>query len=251
MALMMFDSVRERCPDCRCVVLTDKCTTLARLPKYVEVIRRRVQLENLMYERTRLQVEYLRCAKAACNIFVDTDMLILDDVRNWFSDSFDVGVTCRDSKRTDMPINGGLILCRTGSRALRFLESVEYISREQYKRYGQWFGDQYALRDAVGQQALEASVSRKVKTASGVTVNLLPAETYNWTPRHGYRSIARIPSAKLVHFKGVSKEMMLPFWLAHFERSAMSRLEWRCRIAWRAARSMARRARSAVRRMNE
>src|SRR6187402_3383298 len=111
---IMFRSALMFHPGARLSVLTDASTPFASLPQEVSLYRSAVDPDRVMYSRLLAQIDYLRNhAEDAGVAFLDSDMIINGDLRPLMSDEFDVALTYRSD--AEMPLNGGLILVRSGS----------------------------------------------------------------------------------------------------------------------------------------
>ena len=132
-------------------VLTTPETDLSPLHIPYERVDGTVDFDKIMFERTRMQWEYLsRNGLPQPVALLDTDILFLRDLGPVFEQDFDVALTSRRNR--EMPFNGGVILLnnRRPESALRFFSDFERLYRERRAERAEWYGDQYALADAVG-----------------------------------------------------------------------------------------------------
>jgi hypothetical protein len=174
---------------------------------------------TVMLDRARAQLAFLeQYAFARPVLFLDSDMLINGKIGQLFASDFDIAVTVRDNPK--MPLNGGLLMMN----ALRPRAVVEFFRRylaifaERYGEQSCWFGDQLALRDAVG------LTHAKIPTPDGAIITLvdgarcllLPESRYNYPPDNAFREIAQpISGPLLLHFKGPRKRLMRAYWESH------------------------------------
>ncbi|HSD52846.1 MAG TPA: hypothetical protein VLC47_01705 [Burkholderiales bacterium] len=128
-------------------------------------------------------------------LIIDTDVMILRDVRPVWDREFDVALTRRTGPAFDpngvdlakeMPYNNGVIF----SRSQAFWRRCYELYREFPLELQRWYGDQYAVRFA----------------APEFNVLELPVDPYNYSPATPEEDV----SGKLiVHYKGKRKEWML------------------------------------------
>jgi hypothetical protein len=79
-----------------------------------------------------------------CLVFMDCDMLVLDDLSPAFEEDFDLAYTYRtDSK---WPVNGGVIFCKVNERSISFMKRFLEINNKmlQDKEFHQKYRDKYA-----------------------------------------------------------------------------------------------------------
>lgn len=195
---------------------------------------------SVMYDRARAQLAFIEQYDfSAPMLLLDSDILINANLIELLSRDFDIALTWRRS--AVMPLNGGVLIlsCRRPEVVRSFFRRYLAIYRQDYTDQMQWFGDQMALRDAVGltfQEIVEFS-DTIVTTAEGASCLLLPVETYNHSPDNRLSEIVEpIRDASVLHFKGERKRLMEPYWHAHLEglRTPLPfniRLPWRVRAA--------------------
>ena len=88
-------------PDAELVILTSPDTDLSRLSVHYERFDRMVDCNSLMFERTRLQSEYITHSNLEMPIaFLDSDMLVTRDLSEVYLEDFDVGLTYRKDRRS-------------------------------------------------------------------------------------------------------------------------------------------------------
>lgn len=200
-------------PDVSLTVLTTAETDLAALRVPHERIDGTVDFDRIMFERTRMQREYLARAPLSHPIaFLDTDILFLRDLGPVFADDFDVALTSRRNR--EMPFNGGVILVnnRRPEAALRFFGEFERIYREQRADSAEWYGDQFALADAVGLDPDRVPDMDRYEDG-GVRYRFLPCAIYNDAPSANTKSLLKKPGdTVLKHFKGGARRLMEPYW---------------------------------------
>lgn len=121
--MTLFKSARKFHPDCRCVVLTNEKTKIAASPDYT-IVRYDVDVRKPMFAITQARTEYLKEADGSSHIiFIDTDMLVQQNLDALFELDFDIALTYRADFSCD-PINAGLFFInRLGiAKALSFFE---------------------------------------------------------------------------------------------------------------------------------
>lgn len=190
-----------------------------------------------MYERTRIQALYLEQRDWAIPAaMLDTDILIAKDFSEVFQQPIDVGLTWRKSR--DMPFNGGVIFVnnRDPDASTRFFKELESVYSKQSISMLEWYGDQHALTTIIGhipQGAYDlAPINR-----GGITVGFFACDTYNYTPRTQTRALfGAPPKAKLLHFKGSSRRLMLPYWQLKMGGNNVGRIGNLLALLWAALR---------------
>ena len=127
-------------------------------------------------------------------LFIDTDVLIVEDVRNVFKDEFDIAIASRvngDGANgpafAEMPHNMGVVF----SRGPYFWEAVEKELLTYDNKLQEWMGDQLA-------------VCRLIKRGDFKT-KIIPGEKYNFPPFRPYET----GNASIVHYKGPRKAWMV------------------------------------------
>jgi hypothetical protein len=204
MIAMLFVSIRRSNPGSTCVILSDAHTRGLDDLGADEVLRFDVDAQQLMLARMEAQLEYLRQHPAGdALVLLDSDMLVVESIAPVFAGTFAVGVTHREDEK-EMPYNGGIFFLRSQRlpEAIQFFERMRAIYLRDYAEYAAWWGDQMALRDAVGES--------KERFGDGV-VRVFPCSTFNYSPAYGrvYREVLREPRrASIWHFKGSRKLAM-------------------------------------------
>ena len=229
---LLFRSVSIFHPNCRKVVLTDMNTRLAGLDDDIEVYRTSLDPESIMFSRLVAQFNYVNTQQIDSDIIlIDSDMLVNANLEHLFEEDFSVALTYRYLEAVkDMPINGGIIFLSRDRKqeAIKFLEKVYQIYQEKYlKDYQSWWGDQYALIDAIGFDNFHSRQS-DVMLVDEQKIKLLDCEIYNFSPGRNPNSIVREHKDKVIlHFKGSRKKIMPLYWQAHLsnkENFNLSRL---------------------------
>ena len=232
---------RHRSPQAAIVVLSDERTPFADTLNADRVVRRPLDLSQLMYERLRAQRAFLATqTDGEATLFLDTDVIVNRDPLAVFDGSFDIGLTWRHEP-IDAPFNGGVIFCRNNAAALTFfdhlieahhaLESHRAVRARFADGIRRWWGDQLALAATIGRDAFTQRKGERL-AIDGTTVRLLPERTHNFvmspaTPL----SVPERGNACLVHFKGARKD---DFWryVEHvLGRQAPARVAARTRVA--------------------
>ncbi len=206
----MLRSVRRFHPEARLTVLTDAQTDLSPLSIAFERIDHPVDHRRIMLSRAEAQQHFLQTHFDDDVLFLDSDMLLNGPLTELFEGAdYDIALTVRDD--ADMPVNGGFLLLRhrRAEVARRFFDEYLRLFREVYAGEAAWYGDQRALRDAIGWTGTGATSQVEAR------IRLLPCERYNHTPGDRIRKVLRPQGDKRVlHFKGDRKRLMSLFWYA-------------------------------------
>ncbi len=227
-------------PGCRKVLLTDTATQF-QLDPSVEIIRRDINLRNMMFERMHSQFKFLQGYDFQKDLFfLDSDMIVNASWNDLLEEEFDIGLTydanknkklagsadsstpaqpLQEGRHGYMPINGGVIIVKKGSaeNSLSFFENMltNYNKEIRPENIG-WWGDQYALVNTVGIDNFINRISDTIKVGP-VKIRLLPTQIYNFPPpKKTYHSF-RSHKAKLLHFRGERKRLMISYWEAHLK----------------------------------
>lgn len=217
---LLFRSISIFHSQCYKVVLTDMKTDLSGLDGDIEVYRTVLDPESIMFSRLIAQLDYVRTQNLQSNIvLIDSDMLVNGDLEHIFDDDFAVGLTYRYIEEVkDMPINGGIIFLSEKSKkeGIAFLEKVYNIYQDKYlEKYESWWGDQYALIEAIGYENFVQRTSNII-SCDQTDIKLLDCEQYNFSPDVYPYSIAREFKEKIIlHFRGTRKEIMPLYWKAY------------------------------------
>lgn len=221
-------------PECRKVILTDIVTqfpvdTIAN----VEIIRREIDPQNMMFERMYAQFEFLKQYDFQGDVFfLDSDMIVNGSWHKMLAEEFDIGLTydvlqasktvtdiSHDGKGGYMPINGGVIIVKKQypERALSFFENLlsEYRKGQLIQHKG-WWGDQHALIHFIGIDEFTNRKSNLIEVC-GIRVNLFVSDIFNYAPRNRIYSLLKPFKVKLLHFRGSRKALMPLYWQAHLE----------------------------------
>ena len=125
-------------------------------------------------------------------IFLDTDMLVTENLLPVFDSGFDVAMYWRDkvvqtqAEQLHMPYNAGFIACRNNE----FFKDCYKRCQTYLPKYKEWFGDQIAI--------FETAKTRKYRVLD------LP-ETWNHPPE----SLHDL-NAKVIHYKGEKRKAWMP-----------------------------------------
>jgi hypothetical protein len=211
---------KQQTPDCNIILLTDYETKLRNEAIFDEIIRETVDIKIPMYERMRLQKNYLN-SKYFDNhtIFVDTDVIFNKNIMDVFLESYDIGLTFRTNMDL-MPYNGGVIFAKydNDKKAAKFFEMVldtyHKLEKEPFIRYiypegiRNWWGDQLALASLVGRLSLSQKMVSRI-IFEDIRVKLYPSFYYNFTlePDIEY-SYTDLAEKYIIHFKGNRKQFM-------------------------------------------
>lgn len=134
-------------------------------------------------------------------LFVDTDVLIQQDVRRVFDRAFDLAVTIRDWPHVKaapgfterMPFNMGVVF----SRCAAFWDDCYRMLQEKPKDLQRWMGDQEVFCDLI------AMGRYRVEDVSGTRYNFPP--TPEADPK--FQSLER--DAAILHFKGPQRKVAM------------------------------------------
>ena len=180
-------SCREVMPDVVVVQLTDYktpaiCDDVRRIGGQLPMAVRRIT------HHAELEGDWL---------FIDTDCVILKDVRPVFEDDFEIALTDRKGSVWEkspygmvMPYNMGV----TFSRGVSFWKLVLKYLRNLPAQYQQWEGDQRVVCELV---------------RAGYPVKVLPGRIYNFTP---FTKDEPLDHAAILHLKGPRKSWIGDLW---------------------------------------
>jgi lipopolysaccharide biosynthesis glycosyltransferase len=159
------------------------------------------------------QLHFLKSHEVESDVvLLDSDILINDNLESLFEQEFDVALTIRDEQ--EMPINGGIIYIsqKNLAAAINFFQKLYFLYTEKYQEKSQWWGDQYALADAIGHQA-NSNIKPGNIEVDGVKILLLPCEIYNFSPNYeSDLDLCELKEQKILHFKGPRKQYMNMYW---------------------------------------
>ncbi|KAG5020721.1 hypothetical protein AAZX31_06G253200 [Glycine max] len=237
-------------PQSKVIILTDPVSDLSVLRNGVSLypIEGEYSRDKLMLQRIRSYITFLETRlqnlsqKKPKNIthyiFTDSDIAVVDDLGQIFRDhpNFHVALTFRNNKA--QPLNSGFIAVRGTPeailRAKLFLQEVLKVYSTKYRNASRMLGDQLALAWVVKSKPhFDASRFGKALAFSedigGTSVVFLPCSLYNWTPPEGAGQFHGMPlDAKVVHFKGSRKRLMLESW--NFYSSSLEVSDMLCLI---------------------
>jgi hypothetical protein len=196
-------SVRRSNPKGRAVLLTDITSAIPDV--FDRVSRHEVHQPSIMLDRFRAQLKFLlECPTPSHKVFMDSDTLVLTDLRSVFDEPFDLGVTIRDNAlhpwERDMPYNMGVIFVNTTrlrNVCLLYDELIHRVERMEPDLWA-WAGNQIAIRDFMAQQ----------DKLNAIHVAVFPCSIYNYTPRTTSESVSE---RRILHFAGAAKTMMIEF----------------------------------------
>jgi len=216
-AALSFEAAARRAPQARRVLLTDERTQVPQTIGAHEVVRQPIGLDRLMYERMRVQEDYLAARPAErATVFMDVDIVTNRDPAGIFAEDFDVGLTWR-IEHPDAPVNGGLIFVGPGERGLAFFGAARrcYDALAADARLATlferdlraWWGDQLALGLMVGYRHFAAALPPSM-SVDGTRLRFLPCAEYNFTPDpNGRDKPGLLASRFFLHFKGNRKPL--------------------------------------------
>lgn len=210
---LMFSSVSRFHHDFNKVILTDLTTDFSFLPSDIHIQRYAVDSREIMLSRLASQLSFLKSHDFNSDIiFLDSDIIINDNLESFFTEDFDIALTIRLEQ--EMPINGGIIYISKNSKesAHRFFDKLHYLYSNNYKKNFQWWGDQYALADVIGWKKGEQLEPGRIKI-DGIKIILLPCDIYNFSPDYDSElDICELKEQKVLHFKGPRKKYMNAYW---------------------------------------
>jgi hypothetical protein len=190
LAALLVASVRRAMPDVSVVHLTDEVT--APIDAADEVQRHAVTGGVAL-----ACLELYAAAGAGEWLFVDTDVIVQQDVQHVFDEPFDVAVADRAGTLKDcelgtkfmarMPYNKGAVF----SRSPEFWRSAVAACRTMKPTRQQWMGDQQAMNDVIA--------------GGQFRVKVLP-NSYNYPPQFAGEHVAE---KHICHYKGPRKPWML------------------------------------------
>ncbi|NES81875.1 MAG: hypothetical protein F6K10_10985 [Moorea sp. SIO2B7] len=214
---LLFRSISIYHENCRKVVLTDYSTEITGLQNDVELYRVEIDTKYLMLSRLKAQIEFLTNHDFSSDVvFLDADILVNKNLESVFEKDFNVGLTYRETHKT-MPVNGAVIFVSNTNKeyALHFLNKIHDIYTEKYLNHSLWWGDQYALIDAIGHEKFLHRTSEFIQI-DRVKILLLPCDYYNFSPQPNFSSIAfELSDKKIIHFKGKRKKLINPYWMTY------------------------------------
>ena len=213
---LLIRSAKRIHPDARFTILTDRNTALDGVKDAADIHRFDLDSSQIMFERMRVQNEYLQQAGFERPIvLLDTDILVCGDISRAFMENFDVGFTWRHSQ--EMPINGGVIyLNNRNIAATRHLfDTLFSIYKTRYAGASAWYGDQFAIMNILQLTFDQIYASPNIER-HGARIRLMPCAIYNFSPKENRPNLrVRQGGALIYHFKGMSRRMMKPFWDLH------------------------------------
>lgn len=219
--VLMFESAALTHPNCKKVVLSDRHTDLSSLPSDIHIHRLDLDPKTVMLSRLQAQINYVTHHDQERDIvFLDSDMLIQGDLSPLFVQDFDVGLTYRqpgDVGYDKMPFNGGVIFVAhyRKTQVLQFLNKVYTLYQAKSENQGIWWGDQYALLEAV-EPANFFERTAEIVEVNGCKILFLPCTIYNYSSANRMSAILRkLKDKQIIHFKGARKRLIQPYWQAH------------------------------------
>lgn len=210
---IMFQSIVQSNSNVKFSIITNEQTKLDGVTLPFSRIDGEVRSSSLMLDRARAQLKAVKqIARDEVMIFLDSDILVLGDLRHLLKHDFDIGLTVRHSQT--MPINGGIIIANSKYPAVvkSFFQEYVRLYSQDYGGERKWYGDQLALRKLLEFHNLsQIDEVRNLTTRFG-NVLFLPCEVYNYSPRDEADALATSADRRLVHFKGARKTFMKSVW---------------------------------------
>jgi tetratricopeptide (TPR) repeat protein len=210
---------RSNAPGARIVLLSDETTPFAADLPVDRIVRRPLQWSRLMYERMRMERDFL--ASPDCGgdtVFLDSDVVVDHDPRMAFDGSFDVCLMWRLNPY-DAPFNGGVALYRNTPAALKFYDNL-IATHDELERFpavvarfpdgmAQWWGHQLAMAATVGWTAFAMRRSDRM-SVDGTVVRFLPESDVH-SGNAGPEKSASTPRQLFTHFKGTRKAALASY----------------------------------------
>jgi hypothetical protein len=190
---IMIRSVRAAMPAASIVQMTDQAT--APMAGVDQVIRKHYDGVHLMTYRLRHLSEFPSCEA----LFLDTDVVVQQDLSQLFEQTFDIALTRRDKaiptpNGVDVakvaPYNTGVMLSKPSGSEF-WLHAHDYCARMS-DEYQKWWGDQLAVK--------------AIAEVAPLRIMELPCEIFNYTPASEREDLS---GKAVVHYKGDRKAWML------------------------------------------
>ena len=208
-------------PAARTILLTDEHTEIPATLPFDVVVRKPIDRDRLMYERMRVQCEYLLAREEdRASVLLDSDAIVNADPCGLFTHTGDLGLTWRDGFPT-APFNGGAIFVAPGEGGPALLREAldcydELVNHPNVVAAFEtdlraWWGDQYALALLVGYRNFADRGAAHGTYIDARTVRFLPCSEYNYTVETANSVAApeprRLREKFIVHFKGNRKSL--------------------------------------------
>ncbi|KAG6432361.1 hypothetical protein SASPL_103937 [Salvia splendens] len=214
---------------CHVVILTDPTSDLP-LPRdrlTIQPIKGEYSRDKLMLQRIKSYIIFLQTRLEKLKqdqepethfIFTDSDIAVIGDLDDIFSDyrDFDLALTFRNNK--DQPLNSGFIAVRGTAdgiqRGMAFLQEVLEVYSSKFMRASRMLGDQLALAWVVKSEP-NFNMKRFSRREAfqymigGASVLFLPCSLYNWTPPEG---AGQFRGRNAFGCEGSRKRLMLEAW---------------------------------------
>lgn len=217
---MLCDSVAHLYPEASFTILSSPSTDIPDLPYNIDVRRRPLGHQQLVYDRLLHYIAFLEQASGdSAYLFLDSDMLMLKRLQLDVAEDWDIGIAY---KRCGDWVNSGMILVRPHrhERALDFFREAARICKERYSSKLQWGAVQPALRDAIGMTEMPKKL--QIKKASTARVLLLPIRKFAFFAPWYARLYT--PNTWILHFCGGRKDLMPDFYRLRIAKNAPSSL---------------------------
>lgn len=208
-------------PQARTILLTDETTPVSEALHFDVVFRSPLDRDHLMYERIRVQCEYLLAREAGrASVLLDSDAIVNADPRGFFAANCDVGLTWRTGFAT-APFNGGVIVVPPGEGGPAFMREAldcyaELAAHPNVvgtfdRDLRAWWGDQFALALMIGYRPFAERGAAQGALVDRHRVRFLPCSEYNYTldVKGAEQRVdpAALRDKLVVHFKGNRKWM--------------------------------------------
>lgn len=220
---VLFRSARKFNPDCDCVLITDE-ETQPDLPSDVTIVRYPIDKRRMMYEKMRVQIEFLKSyAKDQHVILLDNDMIVQGNLSSIFESNFDMGLTYNihpSGKLYSLPFCNGVLIFpqKKKDRGIEFLDEVKGIYAKEFGTSEKlmWEGEEHALKKRIGVQSIQKTDTQVIEVGS-YRILLLDSEIYNYTSKDTFKMSRYQPDKKILHFKHLRKQDMVTYWEDHLE----------------------------------
>jgi hypothetical protein len=158
------------------------------------IIKRRIKSKS--FASNTIKMEYwLKALKETDDnvIFIDCDMIVLQDLSNVFNDDYDIGYTKRTGSR--LPYNGGVVFVKNTTNATEFIELWNDVNKRMYNDWNfhsPWRNKYAGMNQAAFGYIMEKEkFNAKLKQFSCAEMN---ACTEDWPKIN--------KNTKIIHIKG-------------------------------------------------
>lgn len=227
MIQIMFQSILKHHKNARLVLITDEVTKVE-LPGFIEIHRIPRQTDKMEIEMLQAKIWALRnMGDEGHIIFLDSDMVVRDNLEHIFDIDGDVFFTYRqllplkpqlkEGMVLFQPINIGFIAVRHQHHqdvATFFEDLITQFSNFKEKKYAYWIGLQFILKEIFMKTLIKNEEAGTLDDLffyhRWTKIKFLNADIYNFAIEDPPKIL---PEAKVIHFKGVlGKPLMFAYW---------------------------------------